>query len=117
MDCRNKCERLGIHIGYFAYVPGSTCACYTKCEYDGRYLDHFSFEIRRPNCVTAEVGAGKGSKVIPMETGYQCPKLANITNWMDGHTWPDKFSIDQTANNITVTRTDSEDGWVKKSSF
>ena len=41
MDCRNRCERLGTNIGYFAYVPGSTCACYTKdgnCGYDGNYL-------------------------------------------------------------------------------
>ena len=58
VDCRNTCERLGkngfyqafgIEIGYFAYEPGSkTCACYAKdegCGNDGRYLDHFAFEI------------------------------------------------------------------------
>ena len=48
MDCRNRCESLGTNIGYFAYVPGSTCACYTKdgnCGYDGNFLDHLAFEI------------------------------------------------------------------------
>ena len=48
MDCRNRCVRLGPNIGYFAYVPGSTCACYTKdgnCGDDGNFLDHLSFEI------------------------------------------------------------------------
>ena len=58
VDCRNTCESLGekgyfqawnISFGYFAYAPGSkTCACYgkdEKCGYDGRYLDHFAFEI------------------------------------------------------------------------
>ena len=111
MDCRNRCERLGIHIGYFVYVPGSSCACYTKCERDERHQDHFAFQILRPNCVIAEVGSGKGSKNIPMGTGYQCPELVDITNWMDGHTWPDKFSVYQTPNTITVTRTDLRDGW------
>ena len=48
MDCRNRCERLGKHVGYFAYVPGSTCACYTKCENDGRNQNHIAFEIMRP---------------------------------------------------------------------
>ena len=48
MDCRNRCEGLGKHVGYFAYVPGSTCACYTKCENDGRYQNYIAFEIVRP---------------------------------------------------------------------
>ena len=50
MDCRNRCISQGDDIGYFAYVNGSTCACYTKnggCGDDGRYLDHYSFEIVR----------------------------------------------------------------------
>ena len=111
MDCRNRCERLGKHIGYFAYVPRSTCACYTRCENDGRYLDHFGFQILRPNCVVAEVGLGKGSKTIEMESEYQCPKLVDKTNWMDGHTWPDKYSVDRIRNKINVTRIDSTDGW------
>ena len=48
MDCRNRCESLGKHVGYFAYVPGSRCACYTQCENDGRHQDHSSFAIVRP---------------------------------------------------------------------
>ena len=59
----------------------------------------------------AEVGLGRISKTIAMETGYQCPKLVNQTNWMDGHTWPDTYSVEQTDNKITVYRTDSTDGW------
>ena len=113
MDCRNRCDRLGKHIGYFAYVPRSTCACYDglKCENDGRFQDHFAFQILRPNCVVAEVGLGKGSKTIEMGSEYQCPKLVDKTNWMDGHTWPDKYSVDRIGNKIHVTRMDSTDGW------
>ena len=46
-----------------------------------------------------------------MKTGYQCPKLVDKNIWMDGHTWPDKFSVDQRTTEIKVTRTDSTDGW------
>ena len=52
MDCRNRCISQGDDIGYFAYVKGSTCACYTKnggCGYDARYPDHYSFEIVTTN--------------------------------------------------------------------
>ena len=113
MDCRNRCDRLGKHIGYFAYVPRSTCACYDglKCENDGRFQDHFAFQILRPDCVVAEVGVGKGSKMIEMESEYQCPKLVDKTNWLDGHTWPDMYSVDRVGNKINVTRMDSTDGW------
>ena len=45
-----------------------------------------------------------GSKTAEMLPGYQCPKLVDNNNWMDGHTWPDKFSIDQTMNEIKVSR-------------
>ena len=46
-----------------------------------------------------------------MKPGYQCPKLVDNNNWMDGHTWPDKFSVAQTKNEIRVSRVDSTDGW------
>ena len=65
----------------------------------------------------ADVGPGRISKTVDMETGYQCPKLVNQTNWMDGHTWPDTYSVDQTPNTIKVTRTDSTDGWAMNLRF
>ena len=63
------------------------------------------------DCVTADIGLGKDSKTIPMEFGYQCPEIVNITNWIGGYKWPDTFSVEQTAKQITVKRTDSTDGW------
>ena len=65
----------------------------------------------------ADVGPGRISKTVDMETGYQCPKLVNQTNWMDGQTWPDTYSVDQTPNTIKVTRTDSTDGWAMNLRF
>ena len=46
MDCRNECESRA--AGYFAYEPGSICACYTKeggCKNDGTHQNFFAYEI------------------------------------------------------------------------
>ena len=53
----------------------------------------------------------EGSKTAKMKPGYQCPELVDKNNWMDGHTWPDKFSVAQTMNEIKVTRTDVTKFW------
>ena len=47
-DCRQECK--GRAEGkYFAYVSGSTCACYkTECKFDGKNMDHMAFEILEP---------------------------------------------------------------------
>ena len=45
-DCRNKCISRGDDVKFFAYVPGSTCACYKKeCIDDELYPNHFAYEI------------------------------------------------------------------------
>jgi len=45
-DCRNECKSRDADAKFFAYVPGSTCACYkTECNYDGQHLDHKAYEI------------------------------------------------------------------------
>ena len=45
-DCRKKCNSRGDDVKFFAYVPGSTCACYkTECLNDDLYLDHDAYEI------------------------------------------------------------------------
>ena len=46
MDCRNECESRA--AGYFAHMPSSICACYTKeggCTNDGTHQDFFAYEI------------------------------------------------------------------------
>ena len=47
-DCRQECKARP-EAEYFAYVSGGTCACYkTKCEFDGKNMDHMAFEILDP---------------------------------------------------------------------
>ena len=46
-DCRDECSSR-TDLGYFAYVTGSTCACYTReggCNYDGQHMDHNAYQI------------------------------------------------------------------------
>ena len=48
-DCRQECKGRA-EVKYFAYVSGSTCACYkTECKVDGAYKKHMAFEILDPN--------------------------------------------------------------------
>ena len=65
-----------------------------------------------PDCTTAQVGSStKNSITKTIANGYNCPASVDKTNWLDGHTYPDTFSITQNGNQITVKRTDSTVGW------
>ena len=37
--------------------------------------------------------------------------MVDKTNWLGGHTYDDAFSVDQTESVLTITRTDSNEGW------
>ena len=64
------------------------------------------------DCTTAQIGSSmKNSITKTIAKGYNCPASVDKTNWLDGHTYPDTFSITQNGDQITVRRTDSNDGW------
>ena len=37
--------------------------------------------------------------------------MVDKTNWLDGHTWGDTFSVAQNGHRLTITRTDLNQGW------
>ena len=46
-----------------------------------------------------------------IDSGYKCPTTVDKTNWLDGYNYGDTFSVVQTGNQVTVTRTDHNGGW------
>ena len=43
--------------------------------------------------------------------------MVDKTNWLGGHTYDDAFSVDQNGSVLTVTRTDSNEGWAMDLTF
>ena len=65
-----------------------------------------------PDCITAQVGSSRKNSITKtIANGYNCPASVDKTNWLDGYTYPDTFSITQNGNRITVRRTDTHAGW------
>ena len=66
-------------------------------------------------CRTALVGPKMSHsisyKAISFNGDFKCPNSIDKTSWLEGHTWPDTFSVSQAASYITVTRTDLNQGW------
>jgi len=68
------------------------------------------------DCSIARVGSspGRNQKSITIATGIdglKCPTMVDKTNWITSHTYGDTFSVDQNGSVLTVTRTDSNEGW------
>jgi len=64
------------------------------------------------DCTVAEVGSSSTNpKTVTIASGVKCPTLVDKSNWLDGHTWPDTFSVHQNETEVTVTRTDEPHGW------
>ena len=63
-------------------------------------------------CATAEIGRStENSITTAIANGYKCPTSVDKTNWLGGHDYPDKFSITQNGDEITIHRTDASSGW------
>ena len=63
-------------------------------------------------CTTALVGSSsENSKTITIDPGFTCPASIDKSNWLNGPTYRDTFSVTQAGTELTVTRTDSSNGW------
>ena len=49
--------------------------------------------------------------MINIAYGFTCPETVDKTNWIDGGSFSERFSISQDGHRIIVTRTDSDEGW------
>ena len=64
-------------------------------------------------CKAVKVGSSiKSTKTIPIDNELKCPSMVDKTNWMSGlGRYNDKFMVTHSENQITVTRTDKDQGW------
>ena len=63
-------------------------------------------------CTPAQVGSSsENSKAIKIVSGFTCPTSIDKSNWLNGQTYRDTFSVSQAGTELTVTRTDSSNGW------
>ena len=80
-------------------------------------IDHLSY-LNYSECTAAEVGSSlRQEKSISIGYGFQCPPEVDKNNWLSGDTYGDTFSVAQTGNIITITRTDACCGWGMNLSF
>ena len=73
--------------------------------------NHLSY-LNHSECTAAEVGSSsRQEKSISIDYTFQCPPKVDRTNWLSRDTYGDTFSVTQTGNIVTVTRTDANRGW------
>jgi len=64
------------------------------------------------DCARAVVGkSSRSSKKITIPFNRRCPKTVSKSNWLQGDTYGDTFSVDQFKTHVIVTRTDKNEGW------
>lgn len=54
--------------------------------------------------------SGHNTKTVDYDV-ESCPSVVDASNWLDGYTYPDKFSVVVSAGKITVKRLDANHGW------
>ena len=69
-------------------------------------------QVMLSGCTPAQVGSSsENSKTINIGSGFTCPTSIDKSNWLNGQTYRDTFSVSQAGTVLTVTRTDSSSGW------
>ena len=80
-----------------------------------RSSDHSEYSYSNENfigCITAHVGpSGSSTKTVEIPNGFECPTTVDKSNWHDGYTWGDTFSVRQMGKILTVTRIDFAGEW------
>ena len=71
-------------------------------------------DFLEPTCTTLHVGGsegGRNTKTKSIGKEYICPSIVDKDNWLEGHTYGDTFSVEQTADKVIVKRTDKDEAW------